>query len=313
MAIIKGIWKGIKGFFNVIFGINPKMSKTAPAIIGKVVKEIYMLFNIFVMFFPLFFMVLCAFKTNTEIIREPFAWPSDINVLVTNVTNVWNGTISNVELTPFIVMLKNTVVLTFVPMVIMILCATLCAYAIGRLTFSYKGIIMTFVMLVQTVPYFGYMYPLYFEVNFFNLLDTLAGTSLVLVAVSLPSTIILMIGFFKAFPVAVEEAAMIDGANEFQKFMVIVMPMSISIIGSMIIVNFMGYWNEFAIASLILSSPEHRTINVGMFALKSQMGGVGKKDYIMTLLTLSAIPNLVFFSLFQKSIINGVSLGSVKE
>lgn len=286
--------------------------------IPGIVRLIYLALNIIIMLFPLLFMFMCAFKTDAAITVSPFSLPTDFEAFKLNITDVINGTITvngvvkNSSLTPFFVMLKNTVILTLVPMVLMLACATLCAYALGRLKFRIKKYVIVLILVAQKVPYFGYMYPMFFQLNFMGLLNNLGGVSLVYVAVSLPACIILMLGFFKSFPGAVEEAAVIDGANEFQKFVYIVLPMSTGIIGSMAIVNFMGYWNEFAIANLMLTSPENRTLNMGVFLMKSDLKGLQAKNYIFMLLTLSALPNLLFFTIFQKSIINGISLGSVK-
>ena len=289
--------------------IFKKLKKYPP---WKLFRELYLFFNIIFMLYPLFFMFMSAFKTNREIEVTPFQFPTGLDAIKTNINNVISGQIGGLRLTPFINLIGNTFFLTIGSLIIMLACATLCAYSLGRLSFKGKTYIIIFILIVQTVPFFGYIIPLFFAMYTIRLYDTLFGVIPVYVAVSLPATIILMIGFFKAFPKAVEEAALIDGCSEATKFIYIVIPMSLSIIGSMAIINFMGFWNEFAIASLLLKSTRLFTINMGVFALKTQLGGVGKKDYIMTLLTLSALPNLLFFTLLQKSIIKGVSLGSVK-
>ncbi len=269
------------------------------------------------MLFPLYFMFINAFKTDMEITLTPFKLPSGFQAIADNLADVFRGTITKngkvrVTLTPFLTMLKNSVVLTLVPMLLMLICSTLCAYALGRLKFKGKGIVVGLILLCQTVPYFGYMYPMFFELNFLGFINRIFGVVPVYVAVSLPSCIILMIGFFSTFPQAVEEAAVMDGCNEFKKFIMIVVPMSWGIIGSMAIINFMGYWNEFAICNLMLTSPENRTLNMGVFLTQSDLKGVTAKNYVFALLVMSAIPNLLFFTAFQKTIINGISLGSVK-
>ncbi|MBQ7163879.1 MAG: carbohydrate ABC transporter permease [Clostridia bacterium] len=283
----------------------------------RVLRMAYLFINIAAMLVPLIFMFLNAFRTDSEITLRPFGFPSGGGAVVQNIRDVINGTITirgkvRLTLTPYFTMLKNTVVLTVFPMILMLVCSTLCAYALGRMKLKFKWFVASIIFICQTVPYFGYMYPMFFELNFLGLLNSLTGVIPVYVAVSMPSSIILMIGFFNVFPAAVEEAAMIDGCNEFQKFTRIVVPMSRGIIGSMAVINFMGYWNEFAIVSLMLTSPETRTLNMGVFLTQNDMKGINAKNYVFALLALSAIPNLLFFTLFQKNIINGISLGSVK-
>ena len=289
-----------------------KSRKVKKITVGKVIGMIYIVFNIVIMLYPLFFMFMSSFKTNSEIEVTPFAFPHGFSTFAQNVKNVWNGRIGYIRLTPFITMLGNTIFLTALSLVGLLICATLCAYALGRLRFRGKSIIMAIVLLTQAVPFFGYITPMFYAMHHVGLTDSLMGVVPVYIAVSIPSAVVLMVGFFQAFPKEVEEAALIDGCNEFTKFLFIVTPMSVGIIGSMAVINFMGFWNEFAIANLLLKTPRLNTINMGVFALKTQMGGTGKKDYIMTLLTLSALPNLVFFTILQKGIINGISLGAVK-
>lgn len=289
-----------------------KSALTLKRIVWLAFKYLYIACQIFVMLFPLFFMFMSAFKTSREIDVTPFALPTSFDAIVANVTNVINGQLGSIKLTPFFTMLANTLILTIVPLIFMLILATLCAYGLGRYRFRGKGIVMGFILLVQTVPFFGYITPMQMLIDGIHLYDSHLGVIPVYVAVALPATIVLMQGFFRTFPVGVEEAALIDGCSEVKKFLLVVAPMSIGIIGSMAIVNFMAYWNEFAIASLLLSDAAKKTINLGIFALKTQLGGVGRKDYIMTLLTLAALPNLLFFTVLQKSIINGISLGSLK-
>ena len=120
-----------------------------------------------------------------------------------------------------------------------------------------------------------------------------------------------MQGFYKSFPSAIEEAALIDGCGEFKKFIYIVIPMSKGIIASMAVINFMGYWNEVGISSLMLNDMNLFTISIGVLSTNTQTG-LMNYAYVMALLVLSALPNMIFFTVFQRSITKGVSLGGVK-
>ena len=286
--------------------------------IPNILIALYLIFNIAIMLFPLFFMFLNAFKSDEQITLAPFGFPKGFQDFANNVKDVFNGTITkngtirNSSLTPYLTMLKNTVILTIFPLLIMLVCSTLCAYGISRTKFRMKKWVMALLLLCQTVPYFGYMYPMFFELNFLGMIDHLWGVCLVYVAVSLPSCIILMLGFYQSFPKEIEEQAMIDGCNEVKKFLMIIVPMSAGMIATMAIINFMGFWNEFAIASLMLTSPKNRTLNMGVFLMQNDMKGITSKNYVFALLSMSAIPNLLFFTIFQKRIINGLTIGSLK-
>ncbi|MGN1099834.1 MAG: carbohydrate ABC transporter permease [Christensenellales bacterium] len=289
----------------------------------KVFREAFLFVNVFLMLFPLAFMVLSATKTNEEFLMTPFSLPSDFpGTMLNNLQYVISGKILFPELggeyieveifTPFFTMLKNSMILTVLSLAGMIIIATMFGYALGTKKFKGKGFMMFFLLIIQTVPFFGYIMPLRLVADALNIVDKLLGVVPVYIAVSLPMAIILFQGYFSSFPKEVEEAAMIDGCNEFQKFVRIIVPVSAGMIASLAVINFMGYWNEYAIANLLLGSKlELRTINMGVMVSNSQVG-VTYYYYTFMLLVLSALPNFIFFTVFQKRIVGGMTLGAVK-
>lgn len=275
-------------------------------------RELYLWFNIFLMLFPLYFMVISSMKTNAEFYNSAFALPKEPwETLKANMTMAFTGKVGGVQYTGFGTMLFNTVFLSVVSLVVMVAVALLAGYAMGTRQFKGKALFTIFLLTIQTVPFFGYIMPMYLFVDKMELTNKLLGVVPVFVAVSLPSTIILMQGFFSSFPKAIEEAALIDGCGEVRKLFHIVIPMAKGAIASMAIINFMGYWNEVAISTLMLTDANLRTINIGVLMTNTQTG-IMNYSYVFALLVLSAVPNFIFFTIFQKSIIGGISLGGVK-
>jgi ABC transporter, permease protein len=275
-------------------------------------RELYLWFNIFLMLFPLYFMVISSMKTNAEFYNSAFALPKEPwETLKANMTMAFTGKVGGVQYTGFGTMLFNTVFLSVVSLVVMVAVALLAGYAMGTRQFKGKALFTIFLLTIQTVPFFGYIMPMYLFVDKLELTNKLLGVVPVFVAVSLPSTIILMQGFFSSFPKAIEEAALIDGCGEGRKLFHIVIPMAKGAIASMAIINFMGYWNEVAISTLMLTDANLRTINIGVLMTNTQTG-IMNYSYVFALLVLSAVPNFIFFTIFQKSIIGGISLGGVK-
>ena len=264
------------------------------------------------MLFPLYFMVISSMKTNAEFYNSAFALPKEPwETLKANMTMAFTGKVGGVQYTGFGTMLFNTVFLSVVSLVVMVAVALLAGYAMGTRQFKGKALFTIFLLTIQTVPFFGYIMPMYLFVDKMELTNKLLGVVPVFVAVSLPSTIILMQGFFSSFPKAIEEAALIDGCGEVRKLFHIVIPMAKGAIASMAIINFMGYWNEVAISTLMLTDANLRTINIGVLMTNTQTG-IMNYSYVFALLVLSAVPNFIFFTIFQKSIIGGISLGGVK-
>ncbi len=278
----------------------------------KIPRELYLWFNIFLMLFPLYFIIISAMKTNGEFYNSAFALPQNLwETLKENMTMAFTGLVGSVQYTPFGTMLFNTVFLSVVSLIVMVTVALLAGYAMGTRNFKGKSAFTIFLLTIQTVPFFGYIMPMYLFADKMKLTNNLMGVVPIFVAVSLPSTIILMQGFFSSFPKAVEEAALIDGCGEVKKLFYIVIPMAKGPIASMAIINFMGYWNEIAISSLMLNDGKLRTINIGVLMTNTQTGTMNYA-YVFALLVLSAVPNFIFFTIFQKKIIGGISLGSVK-
>lgn len=289
----------------------------------KIFRELFLLASIALLIFPFIFMILNATKTNAEFMTKPFGWAEDFAASFTqNFKAVWKGIeylpefgggyIEVSMYTPFMKMFLNSAVLTFGSLVILLIVALMFGYAIGTKDFKGKGALIILLIIVQAVPFFGYIMPLYVVSDWLNLLNSRIGVIPVYVAVSIPMAVILFQGYFSSFPKEIEEAALIDGCNEVQKFIMIVSPLSVGAIFSLGIINFMGFWNEYAIANLMLGANENlRTINIGVM-LSQRDEGQTNYVYQFMLLTLSALPTMLFFSVFQKKILSGVTLGGVK-
>ena len=278
-------------------------------------REVYLILQALLMLFPLVYLLLCSGKTSAAIAQSPFAFPNSFSVIAENFGQALSGKIllaGGVAIqvyTPFFTMLKNTVILVVVALFFLVVCATPMGYVLGTRQFRGKNLVMLYVLFIQTVPLFGYLTAFYVIMDAIGFTNNLFAIGIIYAGVSMPSTILFMKGFYSSFPREVEEAAKIDGAGEFRRFMMIVVPMSKGIVISMILVQFMGYWNEFAIVNLLVSEQSLRTISINVMLTSSSV----YMTYTFALLVLSAVPTFVFFTLFQKRITQGgLSLGSVK-
>ena len=285
--------------------------------IARTAIEIFLVLTAITMLFPMFYILITSGKNAVSIANSPFALPNSMADFVANYMSALTG---NVTLpggfvinlyTPFLRALFNTVILVVLSLVFMIVCATPIGYALGRRSFRGKNAYMMFVILIQVVPLFGYLTAFYYLMDKMQMTNNIPAMALIYASVSMPTSIIFMKGFYSGFPIEVEEAAEIDGAGEFRRFIGIVLPMSKGIIASIMMVSFMGYWNEYAIASLLITEPLQRTISMNI--MMSGMGDTVYQTYVFPLLFLSALPTLIFFTIFQKSITQGgLSLGSIK-
>lgn len=293
-----------------------RYKRSTGATILLILREVYIVANALIMLFPLFYLIICAGKTSMQLVQSPFALPQGFDAYIKNFTSVFTGEIELVNgikiqvYTPFLLLLKNVVIITAVGLLILVATAIPVGYALGRRQFKGKKAYMMFIILIQTVPLFGYLIAFYFCMDAIKMTNNLFGIGLIYAGVSMPTGILFMKGFFSDFPATVEEAAEIDGAGEAKRFFSIVMPMSKSVIAAIVLVQFMGYWNEFAIANLLITDPNLWTISIAIMHTDSSAIYI---TYAFALLLLSAVPTFIFFTSFQKGITRGgLSLGSLK-
>ncbi len=122
--------------------------------------------------------------------------------------------------------------------------------------------------------------------------------------------IIMYHGFIKGIPVALEEAALIDGCNKFQTYWYIVLPLLKPITVTVSILNVMWIWNDFLLPQLVINRPEWHTIPLKMFFF---FGQFSKKWHLaLAGLTISMIPIIIFYFFAQKHIVKGIAQGSIK-
>lgn len=270
----------------------------------KFIREVILILLAIMCIYPLIWMILSAFKTEPEIYNSPLGFPCSLNY--TFLTDVWNGTLS----TPFYKFILNSFFVTIISLLFMCIIATMAAYGLSR--FEFKGLktINFFILLAMAIPLQAYFISLYVQLRDMKMVDNLFSLSVMFVTTSLPFAIIMLMGYFRSFPRSIEEAAVIDGCNELKKMIFVVVPMAKSAIATLAIINFAGYWNELLLSLLIISDNSKKTVNLGILAYRTAYSI--KLGHSFAALTFSVIPVLLFFIIFQKQIIKGVTLGSLK-
>jgi len=156
-----------------------------------------LLINAFIMVYPLFVMVISSFKTNAEIFTSPFAMPESFSLA--NAEKVWMDT-------NFIRYLANSIGVTAVSIILIVVVSTMAAYAIARYEFRGSTLILMFFLSGMTVPLKLAIIPLFIELDTLHLLNTYAGLVLVYVAMGIPSAVFIMTGFLRSLPRELEEA-----------------------------------------------------------------------------------------------------------
>ena len=181
------------------------------------------------------------------------------------------------------------------------------AYSIAKYR---QGKIGMLILVARMTPFVSYLLPWYIIFQRLKLIDTYIALSLTHLIITLPMVIWLMVSFFESVPDELEDSALIDGCTRIQSFLRIVLPLVRNGIATSAIISFIFSWNQF-LFSLILSGPRTKTVPVAVYNFMSygkiDWGGIGAAA------TLIVLPVSVFAFIVRKSIVQGLTMGALKD
>jgi len=212
--------------------------------------------------------------------------------------------------TYFIKWIFNSLIITLSTSLIGVILASSAAYSFSRYKFFGRKIGLYILLFTQMVPAGMLILPLYLMIMKLNLINTYLGMIIAYSVSSLPFSIWILKGYYDTIPRSLEEAAMVDGANEVYTFYKIILPLSTPALSIAFLFNFTMAWNEYLVARVILYNPKSYTWTLGLFELQGQFitqwGMFAAGSIIIT------IPVLLIFLYSSKWIVSGLTLGSVK-
>lgn len=276
----------------------------------KKIINVLMMTGLIVIFiaymFPFVMVVINSLKQKRDIIKSPFSWLFTIKGLS------FDNFVKAFTQMDFLNAFKNSLIVTISATALVTLLAAMLAYYIVR----HKNWIsnMTFALMVASmiIPFQAIMIPL---VSIYggtlNILNHRLTLIFMHTGFSMAMSVFMFHGFLNGnIPIALEEAAYIDGCTHSQTFFKIVFPLLKPIISTMIILNALAFWNDFLLPSLVLTDKKLLTLPLSTYSFY----GTYSADYgtIMAGLLLCVIPILVLYVALQKQIINGVVAGAVK-
>jgi ABC-type glycerol-3-phosphate transport system permease component len=194
--------------------------------------------------------------------------------------------------------------------VICLFFGSIAAYAIARLRFGFKGIIMTLILAISFFPGVAIIAPLFIQFSAFGVIDTLASVIITDVVFALPLTVWLLVAFFRELPRDLEEAAKVDGATTIQAFRKVIVPLAAPGVFTTAILTFIFAWNEFLFATTFLLTPETQPVTVVIPNFASQYttdyGAQAAAAVVVT------VPLVIMVLIFQRRIVSGLTAGAVK-
>jgi ABC-type glycerol-3-phosphate transport system permease component len=251
--------------------------------------------------FPVYFMVVSAFKTKGEYLASK--WDLPHSFFLRNFVTAFAGE-------KFFIRFANSAILTVGAVAVSLVIACLAAYAFARMDFPGKRTLFNLILSLMVVPPVVMVVPLFVSMVRWGLVNTYPGTILIYVGLLLPFSIYLMTNFFQTIPKEIVEAARMDGCSNQGVFWKIMMPLSAPALITLVVVNALWVWNELLIALVFMQKDELKTLMVGIAALRS-------RNYVdipatMAGLLIATIPIVVLYLFGQKYFIRGLVSGAVK-
>ena len=253
------------------------------------------------MLYPIFMMVLSGFKTTPEIFMSPFSLPERLNT--ENFQVIWNKT----DVPRYFL---NSVIVTLSSIILLLVTGTMAAYAIARYKFRGTLMISLFFLSGLMLPIRLAIIPLFIQLKYLGLIDSLLGLIFIYTAMSLPATVFILTGFLRSLPKELEDSARMDGASELRIMIDIMVPLISPALVIAGIYSAVPIWNDFFFPLIFIQSPEWKTLAQGLTSFFGEYSinyGV-----LYAGLSLASLPMILIFIVQSRRFIAGMTAGALK-
>lgn len=251
--------------------------------------------------FPIFMAIMNSFKSQGEIFKSVIALPRNLNFV--NYTNAFGRM-------DFIRTTGNTLYITVLSVSGIILLGSLAGYKLSRTSGKLSAVLFVLFTCSMLVPFQSIMIPLVKVSKALGLQGSKSGLVLIYIGLGINMAIFLYHGFVKSLPRELEEAALIDGCNEAQVFFKIVFPLLMPITSTIAILDVLWIWNDFMLPLVMITNVKNYTLILAtnMFFGKYSI----EWPNVLAGLVATWIPVVIFYGIFQKNIVKGITAGAVK-
>lgn len=260
-----------------------------------------MLFTIAVSIFPIIWVVMSAFKTNAQILSNPFELPTQIN---------FDAFVYIFEKYNFVRYFGNSLLICIVSTAISLVIFAMGGYVIAKYNFPGKNVMFALFTITLLVPAQSKAQPIFSLVTDLNLYDNIWGVALVYLSMGLAMSMFILKATFMAIPKSLDEAALLEGAGFFTTFWKINFPLAKSGLATAGILMFLNNWNEYFYASLLTSSDENRTLPLALQFFTESFS----YDYtkLFAALTVVVLPGIILYIFAQEQVQASVAATGVK-
>jgi trehalose/maltose transport system permease protein len=254
---------------------------------------------------PVLWLISLSLKTPATVSDRKFIPQS---TTFDNYSALFSGGLDSPLLRPLI----NSVSIALIATVIAVTLASFTAYAIARLDFPGKTVILAGALAIAMFPPISVVGPLFDMWRTLGLYDTYVGLIIPYLTFSLPLAIYTLVAFFREIPWELEQAAQVDGATPWQAFRKVILPLAAPGVFTAAILVFIFAWNDFVFAITLTSSDSARTVPAALAFFTGESQFTAPTGNIAAAAVLVTIPIIVFVLIFQRRIVAGLTAGAVK-
>ena len=278
-----------------------KRSYHKTELVKSITFKVLMSTIILIVLFPFIWLLISSFKYEKNIITYP---PHIFSGKYTfeNYIKVW-------DTIPLLDYIKNTVIFAGSTMIISLVLDSMTGYALARMEFRGKSFFYYFIMVSMMIPFMVYMIPLFIEMNKLNLLDTYAG--LIIPRATTAFGIFMMRSSFVSLPNDLEEAARIDGLNEWGIFTKIMLPLEKPALMALAVFTLTNNWNDLLYPLILTTTSSMRTLPAGLALFTGQH--ISFYGPVMAGAVIAMLPLFIIYIFAQKYFVQGTAMSGMKE
>lgn len=270
---------------------------------GRWIVRIILIVTTLIFLYPMIWNILASFKTNTEFLTNPFSFPTELNL------DNYVRAFTKAKMADYFV---NSLLIVILATLVLIVFVVPFSYVITRYRFFGSKLIMNLYMACIFIQATYIMVPLFLQVNSFGWQDNRVALSVIYAVLQFPFAIFILSGFIRSIPKDYEEAARIDGCSNFRILINVIVPIARPGIATVSMLAAMGFWNEYPLALVMITSDNKKTLPVGLANLFEVQKFATDWSALFAALVIVLIPTVILYLLGQKQLMQGISAGGIK-
>ena len=275
------------------------VKKWAGQIPAYLILGLWSLFTLFI----ILWVMLSSLKSTKELFADVWALPGQLR---------FENYVKALFAADLNIYFLNSLEVVLTSVVVILILAAPASYILSRKKFKGSNLVTLLFIAGIGIPLPLLFIPLFIIMTSLAINNTLVGLGVLFVALSLPFTVYMLTGFFGSLPVELEEAAIIDGASDFQVFFRVMLPLGLPGLITAAIFNFIGLWNEYQLALVFLNDPNKSTLSLGLYSLSNGMQYTGDWVGMLAGVVIVMIPTIILYVVLSERMISGITMGAVK-